>query len=285
MSNIGIGNIGKLKKQIKSVEGIKKVTKAMGLVSTAKIRAVREVLDINKHYHENYECIMNELVSYLPEDSIYLQDNKANKNLIIVIASDRGMCGGYNHTIIDKLNEMGIKDDKNYSLIVIGSRGLSLCKRHGFNVIDYNLSISDFPTLDEASVISKYCIESFLSGEFSKISIIYTWFKNPLVKEVRQRNILPILSSDEEINKNDEFDIVGNCEEIVEQILQSYCSSMILNACLNSKSSEHSIRMETMTSASKSADDLINDLKQKYNRLRQAAITQEISEIVGGTQR
>lgn len=285
MSDIGIGGIGNLKKQIKSIEGIKKVTKAMALVSTSKFRKVRQVLDVNTNYYETYNNIMNELTPYLSEENIYLQDNQSNKKLIIVIASDKGMCGGYNYNIVDKLHEMGINNDESYSLIVIGKRALGLCKRHGFNSINHNLSISDIPTSEETSIISQYCIDSFLAGEFSQISILYTWFKNPLIKEVKERDILPIKLPKNNSIQSDNFDIVGNCDELVEQILMSYCSSMILNACLNSKASEHSVRMETMNSASKSADDLISDLKQKYNRLRQAAITQEISEIVGGTQR
>lgn len=283
MSDIGVGGIGKLKKQIKSIEGIKKVSKSMALVSTSKLRKIRSALDINIDYYNAYNEIINELKKYLSDENIFLEGNKSNKKLTIVMASDRGMCGGYNYAILDKLNEINIKEDENCSLIIIGKRGLSLCKRHEFNISDFEFYVSEHPTLEEAKIISDYCIDSFLSGEFGTVSIIYTWFKNPLVKEVRERVLLPLNKEDDNSEGIDEFDIVGNCNEVFDKLISDYCSSLIFNLCLNSKAAEHSVRMETMNSATKSADDLIGSLKQKYNRLRQAEITQEISEIIGGT--
>ena len=283
MSNIGIGSIGKLKKQIKSIEGIKKVTKAMALVSTSKLRKVRAALDINIDYYNAYNEIIKELKKCLSDENIFLEGNHSNKKLTVVISSDRGMCGGYNYSILDKLNEINIKEDENCSLIVIGKKGVSLFKRHGFNVDNLEFCVSEQHSLEESKIISDYCIDKFLSGEFGTISIVYTWFKNPLVKEVREMVLLPLDKENDDENI-DEFDVVGNCNDVFDNLIKNYFNSIILNLCLNSKASEHSVRMETMNSATKSADELISGLKQKYNRLRQAEITQEISEIIGGTQ-
>lgn len=285
MNDIGIVGTNKLKKQIKSIEGIKKVTKAMALVSTSKLRKVRDVLDVNNTYYKTYEGIVDEVAPYLSEESVYLKGNESDRRLIIVIASDRGMCGGYNYNIVSSLERFENEDKDKCSLLVIGKRGVSLCKRYGFNNIEHNLSISDLPKLEEAEAISKFCLEKFVSGEFGKISIIYTWYKNPLVKEVKEREVLPIDISKSKNSSSGEFDVEGNYEELTDQIILPYCTCKIMNALVNSKASEQSVRMETMNSATKSADDLIGNLKQKYNRLRQAEITQEISEIVGGTQR
>ncbi|MDU4892844.1 MAG: ATP synthase F1 subunit gamma [Clostridium sp.] len=285
MNDIGIVGTSNLKKQIKSIEGIKKVTKAMALVSTSKLRKVRDILDINNTYYKTYEGIVEEVAPYLSEESIYLNTNESDKRLIIVIASDRGMCGGYNYNVADSLKQLEVEDEDKCSLIVIGKRGVNLCKRYGFHIIEHDLSISDLPKLEEAEKISRFCLERFVSGEFGRVSIIYTWYKNPLLKEVKQTDILPIDISKGKNSSSGEFDVEGNYEELTEQIILPYFTCKIMNALVNSKASEQSIRMETMNSATKSADDLISGLKQKYNRLRQAEITQEISEIVGGTQR
>lgn len=285
MNIIGTVGVANLKKQIKSIEGIKKVTRAMALVSTSKLKKVREVLDVNTNYYATYRDIIDEMIPIISEENIYLRKNSGNKKLIIVISSDRGMCGGYNYGIVDRLKQLRIEDENEYSFIVIGKRGLSLFSRYGIKGLEHELTISDMPTLAEANNISKYCLNKFLAGEFSSISIIYTWFKNPVIKEVMERDILPIQVSSNKKVEHQGFDIEGNSEEFFNKILLSYCSCLILNAMLNSKASEQSMRMETMNNASQSADELINTLKIKYNRVRQAAITQEISEIVGGTQR
>lgn len=285
MNDIGIVGTNKLKKQIKSIEGIKKVTKAMALVSTSKLRKVRDVLDVNNTYYKTYEGIVNEVATYLSEESIYLKGNGSNKKLIIVITSDRGMCGGYNYNITSTLELLEETEKDKCSLVVIGKKGVNLCKRYGFQNTEHNLSVSDLPKLQEAEAISKLCIEKFTSGEFGRVSIIYTWYKNPLIKQVMEREILPINISQNQRNSSGEYDIEGNYEELTEQIIVPYITCKIMNSLVNSKASEQSVRMETMNSATKSADELIGTLKQKYNRLRQAAITQEISEIVGGTQR
>lgn len=285
MNDIGIVGTSKLKKQIKSIEGIKKVTKAMALVSTSKLRKVRDVLDVNNTYYKTYEGIVNEVAPYLSEESIYLKGNESDKTLVIVIASDRGMCGGYNYNVGNFLEQLEVEDKDKYRLAVIGKRGANLCRRYNFHSIEHDLSISDLPKLEEAEAISRFCLEKFISGEFGKISIIYTWYKNPLVKEVKQADILPIDISKNMNSSTGEFDIEGDYEELTDQIIIPYFTCKIMNALVNAKASEQSVRMETMNSATRSADDLISGLKQKYNRLRQAEITQEISEIVGGTQR
>lgn len=285
MNDIGIVGINKLKKQIKSIEGIKKVTKAMALVSTSKLRKVRDVLDINNQYYNTYESIVNEVAPYLFEESIYLKGNESNKKLIVVVASDRGMCNGYNYNIARALEELEIEERDKCSLVIIGKKALSLCKKYGFNIMEHNLTISDIPTLKEVEEILDLCLEKFKSGEFGRVSIIYTWYKNPLIKEVKEREILPIDISKKKNSLLGGFEIEGDQEELTDQVILPYCMSKIMNAVVNSKTSEHNIRMETMNSATRSADELIDDLKQKYNRLRQAEITQEISEIVGGTQK
>ncbi len=142
------------------------------------------------------------------------------------------------------------------------------------------------PTATEAKSIFEYSFNMFSEEKVGEVSILYTWFKNPIVKEPKECRLLPLTfeESEEDHIGEDEFDIEGNKEELIESIVPSYCNAMILNAMINSKASEQGNRMETMNSATQNADELIASLRLKYNRVRQGAITQEISEIIGGAQ-
>ncbi|MEG1256482.1 ATP synthase F1 subunit gamma [Clostridium sp.] len=283
---MGVAGLVVLKKRIKSIESTKKLTKAMALVATSKLKKIRVALYTNKTYFKSYKDIMDEIIPALPKENRYMQVNGSKQKLIIVITSDMGMCGAYNNNVISKLKDITKNNLSDYKLLVLGEKGKALCKRYGFDIVDYNVKLSDLPTTSEAKKIFQYGFDMFSKGEFGEVSIVYTWLKNPIIKEPREYKILPLefSSSNENSISEDEFDIEGNKEELIESIVPSYCNAMILNAMMNSKASEQSNRMETMNSATRNADDLIAGLKLRYNRIRQGAITQEISEIVGGSE-
>lgn len=281
---MGVAGLVGLKKRIKSVESTRKLTKAMSLVATSKLKKVRRVLAINNDYCQAYREIMAEVTPSLPEDNKYVQKNSTNKKLIIVIASDMGMCGSYNNAIVTKLEEITKDNMSDYSLLVLGEKGKSLCKRHGYETIEYDKRISDIPELEEVSNVFEYGFSKYSEGLFSEVIIVYTWFKNTIVREVEVQQLLPLKFDTFENEKvvEGEFDVEGDGESLMEVLIPSYCKCVLFNSVLNSKASEHSVRTETMNSATKNADELISALKLKYNRIRQGAITQEITEIVGG---
>jgi len=170
-------------------------------------------------------------------------------------------------------------------IVVIGEKGKSLFKRYKFNLLDFDGKVSDIPSIDEAKGIFEYGYDMFEKGLVSEVILVYTWFKNPLVKQPVDKVMLPLqIKAEVEVQSKEEFDIEGNRDELMDALIPSYCNSMVYNALINAKTAEQSYRMETMNSASKNAGDLISSLEIKYNRIRQSAITQEISEIVGGSE-
>lgn len=281
---MGVVGLVELKKRIKSIESTSKLTKAMSLVATSKLKKVRRVLALNDEYSKAYKEVIDEVKCSFPEGNKYSLFNNSHKKLVLVIASDMGMCGTYNNSILEKIKNMVKDDQEEYTFLVLGERGKRLIKRHGFEVIEYEEKMGDVPEAYSIDNVFDFISERFLSGSYHEVIILYTYFKNTISREVKSIKLFPVQIDEqttETVNK-DEFDIEGDGENLVDIIVPSYCKSILYNCLLNSKASEHSVRMETMNSANSNAEELIADLKIKYNRIRQGAITQEISEIVGG---
>lgn len=283
---MGIAGLVNLKKRIKSIQNTKKLTKAMALVATSKLKKTRGNLGRNNVYFESYNEVMSEIIPTINKDSKYIKSNKEVKEkLIIVITSDLGMCGSYNFSLVSKVQELVSGDMNSNKILVIGEKGRALFKRYKFNMLDFEGKISDIPSIDEAKAIFEYGYDMFEKAMVSEVILVYTWFKNPIVKEPLHKIMLPLqIKEGMEVQSKEEFDIEGNKEELMDTLIPSYCNSMVYNALINAKTAEQSYRMETMNSASKNAGDLISRLELKYNRIRQSAITQEISEIVGGSE-
>lgn len=283
---MGIAGLVDLKKRIKSIQNTKKLTKAMALVATSKLKKMRGSLERNNTYFESYNEVMSEIIPTINKESKYIKRNKGSKDkLIIVITSDLGMCGSYNFSLVNKVEELTSGNMDSSKIVVIGEKGKSLFKRYKFNLLDFDGKVSDIPSIDEAKVIFEYGYDMFEKGLVSEVILVYTWFKNPLVKQPVDKVMLPLqIKAEVEVQSKEEFDIEGNRDELMDALIPSYCNSMVYNALINAKTAEQSYRMETMNSASKNAGDLISSLEIKYNRIRQSAITQEISEIVGGSE-
>ncbi len=273
-----------IKRRIKSVKNTKKITKAMGLVATSKLKKAREKLNGNNNYYNAYKEIMDEVIPSLSEESIFITGNKSSKKLIIVITSDMSLCGSYNSSILIRLNEI-IGDNKDdYLVMLVGQRGRILVKKYKYETVAEYVEIPDVPTTKESNIIYRHGLSMYLNGEVGEVQLLYTRFFNQLRKEPVHVKLLP-LSTDVVKDDNEiKFDIEGDKEEFLDKLVAPYFNSVILNAMINSKVAEQSYRMEAMESATKSADELIDKYNLMYNRIRQSAITQEISEIVGGAQ-
>lgn len=284
---MGVAGLVILKKRIGSIENTKKLTKAMALVATSKLKKTRGILYKNNSYFESYMDVMSEIIPALPKENKYIQKNNfTNEKLIIVITSDLGMCGSFNYGIVNKVQEMVDDKQDNYRFLVIGEKGRALFKRYNFNIIDCEIKVSDIPNGEESKQVFEYGLNLFIEGIVNEVILVYTWFKNPIIKNPVHRTMLPLSVSNDENRyfNGDEFDIEGDKDELVETLISSYCNAMVFNSMINSKAAEQSYRMETMNSATKNASDLVYSLKLKYNRIRQSAITQEISEIIGGSE-
>lgn len=280
----GSGLIG-IKRRIKSVTNTKKITKAMGLVATAKLRKSREKLDINNNYYGSFEGIIKDLVDSHEGYNIYKSGNESSKKLYIIITSDSGLCGGFNGNIVNRTIDQLKMQDGDYSLNVAGEKGIAYFERFKFNINKKYVDISDLPTLKEARDISNDALGLYENGEVGEVILVYTRFISPVKQEVVFEKLLPLgAKSEDEYDYEKYIKFEPDIDSILNNAAPIYIKEKILNLMIHSKSSEQSTRMSAMDGATKNANDLLDKYKLQYNRMRQGAITQEISEIVGGAE-
>lgn len=273
-----------IKRRIKSVKNTRKITKAMGLVATSKLRKTRRELEVNNKYFKSLSSVTKELISALDDfdESIYINGNSSGNKLFIVLTSDSGLCGGFNGNLVSYLNNNFSQDKGNNLVMVVGKKGIPYVKKHGFETVAEYVDIADIPTIKDASMIAEHAIRKFRDGEVSEVNIIYTEFLTTVKQGVRVDKLLPFELTGEKQNLT--YTIEPSVREIFEKSLAVYLKGKILNAMINAKASEQSARMQAMDSATNNANDLMDALNTKYNRIRQSAITQELSEIVGGAE-
>jgi F-type H+-transporting ATPase subunit gamma len=272
-----------IKRRINSITNTRKITKAMGLVATAKLRKSREKLIINEQYYNSTVEIMKNILDNLEYKSIYTHGNKSKKKLYIVLTSETGLCGGFNGNVINAATEQ-IKEYKEDSLVmVVGKKGKDYFNKLKYETAAEYVDVPDIPTSKEATMIANHAIELFRTGIVGEVYIVYTMFVSAVKMTVLTDKLFPVpFSSGYTPSGTMKFE--PSVEDIVDDYIDLYLKECIMYCLLNSKASEHSTRMSAMDSSTKNANDLINKLKLKYNRIRQSIITQEISEIVGGAE-
>lgn len=279
---MGAAGLIEIKRRLKSVESTRKITKAMGLVATSKLRKVRNELANNEKYNELCKDIVDVVVSNLPEgyESIYCTERKGDK-LYIVLTSDTGLCGGYNNNVIAYLKEVLDNESGTEKIVLVGSKGLSYMSKYSLNTFNEYVSIPDIPTISEINKIYNEAIYLYKQGEVSEVNIVYTKFISPMKQEPILIKMLPF-----EVNssKKEDYLIEPDFEEVLNNSIDTYLKSQLQNCMLHAKASEQSSRMTAMDGATENASEIINNLNIKYNRIRQSVITQEISEIVGGAE-
>lgn len=280
---IGAAGLIEIKRRLKSVQSTRKITKAMGLVATSKLRKSRRELLANGEFAK---AARNTLLSlaFMAEDQEqlkYFNGNNGKKALYIVVNSDSGLCAGYNNNVINKLVEVTSQNRDNVEVIAVGSKGLSTLKRLGFNTVSQYVNIPDIPTVKEVRLIFENAIKLFENEEVSEVNVVYTQFISPIRQDVKVEKILPVENA--EVEYGDKF-IEPSIDVVMKSAIEVYLKGEIRNVLLTSKCSEFSARMNAMDGATRNADDILSALNIKYNRVRQAAITQEISEIVGGAE-
>lgn len=280
---MGSAGLIDIKRRIRSVESTRKITKAMNLVATSKLRKARKELNDSSEYYKLSKEILENLLSSLPDyyDSPFLSKNSENLDkLYIVMASDTGLCGGFNSNIANNLYEL-IGKNIDSKIIIVGAKGIPYIRKYGFNTIKEYVEIPDIPTIKEVRAIYDDILYMFKNGEVSEVNLVFTEFKSPIKQEVKIEKLLPL----EKTSKmSGDFLIEPNLEEVLNSSLDVYFKSKIRRAMLHSKVSEQNARMMAMDGATQNANDILHALNIKYNRIRQTMITQEISEIVGGAE-
>ncbi|MFA7315138.1 MAG: ATP synthase F1 subunit gamma [Candidatus Magasanikbacteria bacterium] len=309
-----------IKSRIKSVSNTKKITKAMEMVSAAKMRkAVSAALDTRTYATIAWDLLIN--LSKTEKSTMpLLEIRQVKKMLVILITSNRGLCGSFNSNIIKKTAAQ-LKNPKNISfqrarnkhtkpsehievdVIGIGRKGADFCKKHGYNLLASFNSISDKPKLEDVLVTTQMVIDDYKSKKYDKVVVAYTDYHSAVSQEAKMRQVLPIsefdlektiteLGRDEDLlsrtlskesqEKINEYLFEPSKKEVLETILPRLVEMQIYQSLLESSASEHSARMLAMKNAGDSASDMIKELNLTYNKTRQAGITQEIAEIAGG---
>ncbi|MDU5106609.1 ATP synthase F1 subunit gamma [Clostridium sp.] len=280
---MGSAGLIEIKRRIKSVESTRKITKAMNVVATSKLRKVRKELNSSEEYYNLSEEIVNKLISSLPEDyesSFFNTRSNDLDKLYIVMTSDTGLCGGFNGNIVNTLNEI-IDNKASARIVVVGSKGISYARKYGFDTVKEYVEIPDIPTIKEVRAIYDDAVFMFKHGEVGEVNLVFTEFKSPIKQEVKIEKLFPLEIKSE---SSEQFLIEPSLEEVLNSSLNIYFKCKIRRAMLHSKVSEQSARMTAMDGATQNANDILHSLNLKYNRIRQGMITQEISEIVGGAE-
>ncbi|MFT5874243.1 MAG: F-type H+-transporting ATPase subunit gamma [Clostridium sp.] len=281
MSGTGLVTI---KRRIKSITNTKKITKAMGLVATSKYKKIKGKLDTNNNYIYKLDEIIKQVKDNYEEDSIYTRGNSSSKIMYIVVTSDAGLCGGFNWSVINVLKERLKSNKEDYKIIIVGEKGRNLCKKLNIETVAEYVEISDMPSQKEAYTIINNALSMYTSEDVGEVHIIYKKIISVLKNEVKIEKLLPLSFDTEENGSKKYVDIDAIDEKAMFELVSLFLSGKMLNSMLHSKVSENRSRMESMGSATNNADDLLDKLNLKYNRIRQSAITQEISEIVGGAE-
>ena len=274
-----------IKRRIKSINNTKKITKAIGLVATSKLRKARQKLELNNAYYSSVNEIMNGILADKNlEKGIYFKDNGVNKKLYIVITSDSGLCGGFNGNVIARTLETISGDRENSVLITVGKKGRTYLKKFKIDSIAEFVEIPEIPTLKEVKAILEKALNLYMNKEISEINVVYTHFVSSVKQEAKVKKILPITMEEDSEQTSTFVEFEPDKNIVLEGISELYLKQTLLNLMLNSKTSEESARMTAMDGATSNANDLLDKLNLQYNRIRQSSITQEISEIVGGAQ-
>ena len=285
------GALKEVRTRIKSVQSTQQITKAMKMVSAAKLRRAQDAITQMRPYAQKLQEVLGNIVSS-SEGELGMDlatERFAEKVLIIIVTSDRGLCGGYNSNLI-KLVKTVIKDkyaaqqaSGNVTILPIGKKGYEHFTKNGYKVIDNYWSIFTGLSFDKVQAAAKYAMDAFANGEFDRVELVFSEFKNAATQQYIAEQFLPIRKTSETISKvNADFIFEPNKEVLVAELMPKILNTQLYKAVLDGNASEHGARMTAMDKASDNANELLKSLKISYNRARQAAITTELSEIVSG---
>lgn len=289
-----MANMKEIKNRIDSVKDTKKITNAMYLIASTKLRNAKNELEETMPYFDALKEEIKRIFRtvkdiespyFYPKDTLKFKDGTYG---ILVITSDKGLAGSYNMNVIKETMKIVENTEKDCKLFVIGEFGRQYFSRHKIEIEDFYYS-SESPNLDLAREIADILIERYLSGELKKIFLVYSDNKSAMETVTRSTRLLPFHRNyfSEEKRQTEkpvvrEFDFVPSVEEVLESVIDSYISGFIYSALIDSYSSELQSRMNAMSTANQNAENLIGKLNLEYNKVRQAAITQEITEVSAG---
>ena len=283
-----MANTKEIQDRIKSINDTLKITNAMYMISSSKLKKSKKMLSDTEPYFFTLQSEMSRILRHIPDiSSIYFKTNEdkdaADKKVgYIVITADKGLAGSYNHNVL-KIAQEQLEKNPNHSLFVLGELGRHYFEQRGIEIEkQFHYTVQN-PTLNRARNISEEIIELYRKGELDEVYIIYTSMINAIQEETQIEQLLPLKKADFNIQipvdfKREELALKPSPEVVMDRIVPGF----VYGALVESFSCEQNARMMAMEAASKSAKDMLHDLDIQYNRARQASITQEITEVIAG---
>lgn len=283
-----MANLKEIRNRITSVGSTMQITSAMKMVSAAKLKRAQDaIIQMRPYANKLTELLVNLSASLdSSEGGGFSSERDIKSVLLVTITSNRGLCGGFNANIIKSAVSLINNDfkEKNVSLISIGKKSSEFFKKNGYNLVNSFDDIFSDLTYDKTSIISESIMSEFLSGSYDKVVLVYNQFKNAATQNVMNENFLPVESPSENDIVIGDYIFEPQKKQIVEELIPKSLKTQLFKAILDSHASEHGARMTSMHKATDNASELKKDLTLSYNKARQAAITAEILEIVGGAE-
>ena len=285
-----MANLKDIKKRISSVKSTQQITKAMKMVSAAKLRRAQDAVVAARPYADKMLDVLSNL-ALREESGVHplLEERGKGKALILLMTADRGLCGGFNGNICKKAERLINENPEgyeSYDMMIVGRKGNEyLRSRHGESIVKVHENVTSNINFSLAALVGEEVVEPFVNGTYDAVFLVYNSFQSAIAQEQTVRQLLPIIPKQiEDDSYSAEYLYEPSRGEVLEQILPKHIQVQIFRALLESVASEHGARMTAMDSASKNAAEMIERLTLQYNRARQAAITTELMEIISGSE-
>lgn len=286
------GQLKEVRQRIQSVTSTQQITKAMKMVSAAKLRRAQDAIVQMRPYAQKLQEMLSNIVSSISGDmELPLATERATERVLLIpITSDRGTCGAYNSNIIKAtLARIEKKYTRQYqknqvTILPIGKKGYEYFKRNEYPVIDTYWDLFSKLSFENVKEVAQFVQDSFLKKDFDRVELVYAQFKNAATQAFLSEPYLPIpkVVNDEESKKQNDFIFEPSKETLIEELMPKILNTQFFKAILDAHASEHGARMTAMDKATENAEEILRELKISYNRARQAAITTELTEIVSG---
>jgi len=275
-----------IKRSIRSKQSTKQITKAMEMVAASRLRKAQEAAVAARPYTDKLKEVVSSIASAAGGSKHpMLQSRPIKKTAYLVITSDRGLAGGYNANILRKVLQTIKENHKSadeYAVFAIGRKGRDFFQRRGIALVEEVTGLSDSPKFSDVKEIAAKAVQGFEESKYDELYLAYNEFRNAITQIPTLKRLLPLADVSSGKGDKADYEYEPSAEEVLNVLLPKYAETLVFSAVLEGKASEFGARMTAMGNATKNATKLISTLTLQYNRARQAAITQEISEIVAG---
>ena len=283
-----MANLKEIRLRITSVGSTMQITSAMKMVSAAKLKRAQDAIIQMRPYANKLTELLKNLSASLDssDGGVYTQEREIKNVLLVTVTSNRGLCGGFNAYIMKKAKALINEEYANakVSILSIGKKSSEHFTKNGFNVASTHDALFGDLTFDNVAIVAEGIMEQFVEGDYDKVVLVYNQFKNAATQIIMTENFLPVQAAENESEAVVDYIFEPTRQEIVEQLIPKSLKTQLFKAVLDSHAAEHGARMTAMHKATDNASELKKDLTLTYNKARQAAITNEILEIVGGAE-